>query len=155
MASNHIRAIAVALTFAALTTGCITMQVPEDFLVVTDDVDQLKAITPDEVKLWVRDFPDPDRGELAFWRDAVKNDFIENRGYVLIDEGSIKDGNGVEGASFVVETTLQGRATRELVAVFVYDDLCEGRIRVVELVADKERFDQVVDEVREAIGTLE
>jgi hypothetical protein len=155
MASSKTFAAALALAAAtALSSACVTMQVPKDFLVVADG-DQLKAITPDEVKLWVRDFEDPDRGELAFWQEALKNDFVENRGYVLIEEAPIKDGVGTAGASFVFETTLQGRPTRELVAVFVYDDLFAGRVRVVELVAERARFDEVVGEVRAAIATLE
>jgi hypothetical protein len=143
------------IILALSTSACISMQLPSEFLLIDRSMSQLKAINPDEDKLWVRDFTDPDRGDLNFWRQTLKNDLTQNRGYVLLDEAAIKDGNGVQGVTFVVETTHQGRPMRELIAVFVYPGLLEQRIRVVELNAEKARFDVLVDEVRAAIATLQ
>lgn|SRR5690606_9916537 len=146
--------LVVAALFGLLASSCVSMQVPERFLVTTRDTAELKAITPDETKLWVREFGDPDRGDLAFWSDALKRHLVENRGYTILSEGRIEDGSAHVGVEYLLEATVQGRVMRELLALFVTEGVLENRIRVVELVGEKEPFDAAVDEVRAAIKTL-
>ncbi len=148
--------IRVALLSASLglLSSCVSMQVPERFLVTTRGADELKAITPEETKLWLREFNDPDRGDLAFWSEALRRDLVENRGYTLLSEGKIEDAGGNVGTELVLEATIQGRAVRELLALFVFPGAFDNRIRVVELVGEKEPFEAALDEVRASIKTL-
>jgi len=151
MASRLLITIAVAL----LANSCVSMQVPKDFLVVDKGMGELKAVTPEDAKLWVRTFDDPDGGDLAFWSKTLKNDLTKNRGYLLVGEEPIKDKRGREGVALLVDTTLQGKPTRELLALFVLPGWPDNQIRVVELVADKETFERALPDVKQAIATLD
>lgn len=138
-----------------VASSCVTMTPPERFLVVDEGGDFMKAITPEESKLWLRDFPDADQGGLAFWRDALKADLKDNRGYVIISEAEVKDGAGTPGHEFVLESTVNGRTVRELLALFVYAGWFEDTIRVVEYVAEKDAFEKEVAGVRTSLGTIQ
>lgn len=153
--ANVRKLIGTLALFCALLSSCVTMQVPERFLVTTRGVDELKAITPEETKLWVRDFDDPDGGDLAFWTQTLRRDLVENRGYTLLSEARIEDAEGNVGVELLLEATVQGRAMRELLVLFVHPGFFGNRIRVVELVGEKEPFEAAVDEVRAAVKTLE
>lgn len=146
--------VVVTALLGLLASSCVSMQVPERFLVTSRGSEELKAITPEETKLWVREFADPDHGDLAFWSDALKRHLVENRGYTILSEQKIEDGGGVVGVEYLLEATIQGRVMRELLALFVHEGAFENRIRVVELVGEQEPFDAVVDEVRASIKTL-
>ena len=142
------------LCAVASSTACVSMQVPERFLVVERDCGSLRALTPEESKLWVRDFDDDTKAALPFWKDALKADLIENRGYTLIEEGAINDGAGHEGITMTLEVTLSGRPVREQLSVFVLPGMFGNTVRVVEYVADKDAFDKEVTGVKAAIATL-
>jgi hypothetical protein len=136
--------------------GCVSfqLQVPQRFLVVEHEGSTLKALTPDESKIWVRDFDDSSFGTLAFWQEALTGDLVKSRGYRLVSEAPVVDGAGRTGTSFVLETTLGGRVVRELMAVFVVPGMCANTIRVLEFVADKEAFDAEVEGVKASLKTL-
>lgn len=137
-----------------VSTGCLTMQAPERFMVTDRGGESLKAITPEESKLWVRSFNDDNEGGLAFWRDALAEDLKKNRGYVILSEADTKDANGNAGKELVFETSVNGRPVRELLALFVYDGMFGDTIRVVEYVAEKDQFEKEVAGVRASIGTM-
>ncbi len=147
-----------SLLLAALLTinGCVSfhLQVPQRFLIVEHDGNMLKALTPDESKIWVRDFDDDSFGSLVFWQEALTADLVKSRGYRLVSEAPVVDGAGRPGASFVLETTLGGRVVRELMAVFIVPGTFANTIRVLEFVADKDAFDAEVEGVRNSITTL-
>ena len=145
----------LALAAVLASSACVTMQPPDRFLVVDEGGTYLKAITPEESKLWLRDFPDADKGGLAFWRDALKADLKDNRGYVVVSEGEVKDAAGTPGHELVLESTVNGRTVRELLALFVYSGWFEDTIRVVEYVAEKETFEKEVAGVRASLATIE
>lgn len=134
--------------------GCVSLEPPARFLVTDRSGDELKAITPEESKLWVRRFSDDDQGGLDFWRDALKADLKDNRGYLLLGEGAATDGTGAAGHVLTLETTVNGRPVRELLAVFVRSGLCGDDIWVVEYVAPKDVFDQEVEGVKASLATL-
>ena len=148
--------IAAPLLLFALLSGsaCVSLEAPARFLVTDRTGDELKAITPEESKLWVRRFGDDDKGGLDFWKDALKADLKDNRGYVLLGEAEAKDGTGAAGHTMTLETTVNGRPVRELIAVFVRSGLCGDDIWVVEYVAPKDVFDKEVESVRASLATL-
>src|SRR3979409_1240908 len=96
------------LLFALLFSSCISFTPPDRFLIVHNSGDDLKAITPEESKLWIRNFDDDDKGGLAFWKDALRADLKDSRGYILVSEGDIKDGAGTAGKELVLESTVNG-----------------------------------------------
>ncbi len=150
MTSNALRAL---LIIVVAGSGCVTMDAPAGFLVIERGPGLLKATTPEDSRLWVREFDDDAKGELSFWIDAVKNDFTKNRGYTLITDAPTQDGAQTAGHELVFEATVGGKPFRELLAVFVRPGLIANTIRVVEFVAPKERFDVEVQGVRAAIAT--
>ncbi|MDP2342641.1 MAG: hypothetical protein Q8O67_16910 [Deltaproteobacteria bacterium] len=145
---------AVVVAVVACLSGCLTMQVPERFLVIESGPGVLRALTPEESKIWVRDFDDDTKGSATFWKDALKADLIKNRGYTLINESQLQDGGGRQGIILTLEATLGGRPVRELMAVFVIPGLFSNTIRVAEYVADKEAFDAEVEGVKQGLTTL-
>ena len=144
----------VVVVVVACLSGCLTMQVPERFLVIERGPGVLRALTPEESKIWVRDFDDDTKGSATFWKDALKADLIKNRGYTLLNESQLQDGGGRQGIILTLEATLGGRPVRELMGVFVIPGLFSNTIRVAEYVADKEAFDAEVEGVKQGLTTL-
>ncbi|HEY4221874.1 MAG TPA: hypothetical protein VGO62_11030 [Myxococcota bacterium] len=136
------------------SSACISLTPPDRFLVVDNGSDSLKAISPEESKLWVRDFNDDDKGGLAFWHDALVDDLKKNRGYLVVAEADVKDGKGTPGKELVLESSVNGRTVRELLDLFVYGGIFSDTIRVAEYVAEKDTFDKEVDGVRKSMTTL-
>ena len=149
-----LRVLSLCSSLLVLASCAAIMTPPERFLVVDEGGSFVKAITPEESKLWLRDFPDDDQGGLAFWRDALKADLQDNRGYVVISEAAVTDSAGTAGHEFVLESTVNGRTVRELCALFVYAGWWSDTIRVVEYVADKEAFESEVASVRASLTTI-
>ncbi len=147
-------AIALAVVALGSSACALTMKVPDRFLVVENEWGSLRALTPEESKLWVREFDDDSKGTLTFWRDALKGDLVQSRGYTPVEEASITDGDAREGVAMVFETSLSGRPLREFMAVFVVPGFFSNTIRVAEYVTDKGTFEGEVDGVRAAIATL-
>lgn len=147
------RALATALL---LLTGCsgISMEVPTPFLRLETPRDELKATTPDDARLWVREFEDRDKGGLAFWAATLQNDLTGNRGYQLVGAEDIRDAAGRDGRALHLEATANGEAWSYLVAVFVREGTFSHTIRVAEFVARGEVFAKHVEAVRGALATL-
>lgn len=147
-------AFALAAFFVGGASGCVSLAVPERFLVVERGPGLLRALTPEESKIWVRDFDDDTKASLSFWKDALKADLVDNRGYTLIEEGAAKDGDGHDGLTMTLEAMLSGRPVRELLTVFVLPGTFGNTVRVVEYVADKDAFAKEVEGVKQSLSTL-
>lgn len=157
MSTRHSRLLTLVCAAVAVAglSGCLTtMTPPPRFLITTQDVGHLEALTPEESKILVREFADESQGSLTFWRDALKADLIDNRGYRLIEESEVTDDRGHPGLRLVLETTLSGHVVRELMVVTVIPGLCDNTIRVAEFVADREAFDTDVDAVLASFATI-
>ena len=149
---NLHRIASLGVTIAALVaSGCrLPMDVPSKFLVLDRRAHEIRAMSPDQARLLVRDLGDAKEGDLTFWSEALKNEFQGNRGYVLVQERKVKDAAGRDGAESLWETTLDGTAQSYLVTVFIVDDT----VRAAELLAPKPIFEKYLEDVRKAIGTL-
>jgi hypothetical protein len=153
--------LVVVASVVVAIAGCGTLSItpPPRFLEVEDFSDSYKAVTPEDSRLWARVFNDDDMGDLAFWQDALKEDLTKNRGYVLVSEADTSAG-GVKGREVVLETTVNGRPVRELLALFVTPAgipfLTEHHhVHVIEYVADKDRFDAELTAVRAAVASYQ
>jgi hypothetical protein len=134
------------------------MEVPKAFIVTAQGTDELKAVSADDAQIWVRTFDEPHEGSLAFWTDALRNDFVDNRGYTLIEEGTTQDGDGHEGSELTFEVTVGGRAQRYAVSLFWIPGSflfwTSNTIGIVEFVAPRDVFEGYREEVRKAVHTL-
>ena len=148
------RTVLPAVLLLVANAACISYAPPARFLVTERTCDEAKALTPEESKVWLRTFEDDKRGGLAFWVDALKDDLLKTRGYILIEESEVQTGGGTPGKALVLETSPQGRATRELLAVFVNSGLFADEIRVLEYVAEQPAFMQEVGGVRGSLKSL-
>ncbi len=145
--TNHALACALLLTLA----GCSTIQVdlPEQFLVTATSAYEFKATTADNAIFWVQKYQLPERGtSLDFWVTALKKDFIDNRGYTLLEQEPIETNAGAKGVQMLYEATTQGQTYRYLVAVFIRP----GPVAcIARFTAEKTEFGKHVDAVKKAI----
>lgn len=137
-----------------LSTGCLSIEGPRDFLLVHEGTDELRLVTPEEAALWVREFSDEDQGDLDFWSAAVRADFVQNRGYVPLEMRRFKDGTGQPGREWLFEVTTRGQTYRYLIALLVFEGVFSNTIRVSEYVAPGDRFDTHLEDVRRAVTTV-
>lgn len=144
-------ALLLALAFGLAACGSLRMDLPPSFLKLTSGERELKATTADDARLWVREFGDPERGDLAFWVQALRYD-LEARGYRPDAEAAlVRDAAGNAGELHRFSALLEGREYGYAIAVFLPSP---GLVRVAEFVAPRERFDELVPAVRDALATL-
>ena len=146
-----IRALTGALLFSLSGCGTIQVELPEQFLVTSTSAYEFKATTADNAIFWVQKYQLPERGtSLEFWVAAVKKDFVDNRGYTLIEEESIETNSGAKGMQMLYEATTQGQTYQYLVAVFIRP----GPVAcVARFTAEKAEFGKHIDAVKQAILT--
>jgi hypothetical protein len=145
----------LVVLLALLGAGCVSLTPPPDFLPIEEGLTEYKAVSPDDARLWVREFDVPDQSDLSFWSKLLRTNLVDGRGYVLIEEGTAKDGADAAGVQYLFETTAAGEAHRYLLTVFFYEDWGDDTVAVVEYVAPKPIFEKYLAAVRAAIATLE
>ncbi len=141
------------LTLLCCPTGCaIQMTLPENFLELDKSSTQLRATSADDTIFWVERFALPKQGQkLQFWVDALKNDFVGNRGYTLVSDKPTRTKGGVDGTMMEFEATTAGRSYRYLVALFMDSG---PSVVVARFTAEKEPFTKHIDSILESIRSL-
>lgn len=148
-----LRVLACVLALAA--GGCgIGMDLPEPFLQLHTSGRELKATTPDDARLWVREFEDQDQGGLPFWAATLHNELTGSRGYELIEQSELRDGSGCPGRLFELRALVDGERWGYLVAVFVRAGTWSNTICVAEFVAREDTFTTHAPAIRTALTTL-
>ncbi len=144
-----------SLALLPLFAGCaMEISPPRDFLRLEGAKREIRLTTPEQARVWVREFEDPDQGEVAFWSAALRNDLVGRRGYTLRDEGDIDDGRGDEGHWASFTTTVDGQPYGYLAALWVDTGARNNTIRIAEFVAPQQEFDERLASVRTALETL-
>ncbi len=140
----------------ALAGGCapLEMELPQGFLQLETGHEELKATTPDEARLWVREFDDRDQGDLSFWSSTLQNDLERRRGYRLVRVDDTEDAAGRAGVVMELAATVEGEPQGYLIAIFVIAGGSTNTIRVVEFVARDAVFAEHAGAVRAALRTL-
>jgi hypothetical protein len=141
-----------------LLAGCaIHADVPDRFLKLKNDRHEFKATSADDAIFWVRRFDSQgEDSNLDFWQEALTNNLVKGRGYTLVQSDTVQTRGGVEGRTLVLEATVGGETKRELFAIFLKERLWgDPSIYVAEYVAPKALFDQYLEQVREAIQSLD
>ena len=143
---------------ATLFSGGLSAGRLDGFLVVKNDRSELKAITPDASKLWVREFSVPQTATLEFWSKAIRSDLAGHRGYVVVEEKPVRDDKGNEGTQMICDVVAQGQSHRYMLDVYVINGLLwrrGGIVRTVEFVAPTATFEKYAAVVRDAYGVAD
>lgn len=145
----------LALLLCGFATACATpIELPSDFVEV-DDYAGFTAVTADEARLQVRELHDSSEAALAFWIEAVRHDFVDQRGYQLIDEGEVNDRAGTPGHWFQCAANVGGERVGYLLAVWADGAFWSGTdLFVVEFAAREEVFAARLQAVRDALKTV-
>jgi hypothetical protein len=151
--------LAAILCLPLLGACSMTMNLPADFLCLEQGASHYKAITPDDGRLWVREFADPADGTLPFWTTTLQNDCVQNRGYELIGATDVRDGSGHPGQQLEFRTVAEGERYGYLVSLFLlpksFWPWSDQHVLVTEFTAREAVFAQRLPAVRAAIGTLQ
>ena len=146
-----------ALGLLLASCASVSMDVPDDFLRLTSqESDDVRAVTADGARIWVREFDVNDDASLSFWTEALTNDLVERRGYRLEEPQTVSGAGGLEGVLLEGGCTVDGQEQGYLVAVFLVPGslFSSDRVRTVEFTAERALFDQHEEAVREAIATV-
>ena len=134
---------------SAFLTGVINVDLPDRFLIIDQQREELKATTADNAKLWIRELVISKHAELEFWSKALQNHLVENRGYTLLSQQNIQDKRGREGVEFTFETQVSNKRYSVMVFADQMKLLSRKRkIRVIEFVSSRDAFDSYMDDVR-------
>lgn len=143
----------VLVAVAWWTAACaMHMDVPEGFLRLKGrEIGDVKAVTADDARIWVREF-DVDQGaSLEFWMRALRTELEQARGYRLEpNEQEMVDAEGHKGRTLEGTIAMGGEVRGYLIAVF---PLGESKLRVAEFSARQDLFAKHIDAVRKAVTT--
>ncbi|MFG0316894.1 MAG: hypothetical protein ACF8XB_06450 [Planctomycetota bacterium JB042] len=140
----------ILLLAPVLLAACAVPPSPDGFLVVDEGRHRVKSIASDDSMYWVRTFPDSLRGTLDFWRETLRNDLVDHRGYVVLEERDVEWG-GAPAVEMLCEVTAEGRARRYLITFRIEEGLWRNTIHVAEFVAEKGVFEEHVESVRDVL----
>ena len=135
-----------------------TMELPPDFAQLLHRAD-FRATTSDDAVLQIREVLDPTvKSDAKFWIDALRSDFVGQRGYVETGAGEVTDGEGAVGQWVEFAGGLRGEKVGYLVAVWVRRGglfgLGAARLRVVEFGGREAVYGARVEAVKKALATV-
>ena len=150
--------LVLSLVLLASCASSTTMQLPPDFAQLLHRAD-FRATTSDDAVLQVHEVLDPTvKSEPKFWIDALRSDFVGQRGYVETGAGEVTDGEGALGQWVEFSGGLRGEKVGYLVAVWVRSGglfgLGAARLRVVEFGGREAVYGARVEAVKKALATV-
>jgi hypothetical protein len=148
---------AASLSLLALTAGCAApIRLPGSFVELRDAGEGFRAVTSDDARVWVRRIYEPTSGDVSFWAETLKKDFVDERGYQFVAEGDAVKEGGDGGRWLEVTANVGGRRVDYLIAVWVEPATFAGGdwLQVVEFAAEHEVYARRVDAVKVALATL-
>ena len=140
---------------ALLSAACaMQMDLPEGFLrLKAREVGDLRAVTADDARIWVRDFDVDEGASLDFWLQALRSELEQARGYRLEPVAQeIVDAAGHKGRRLEGSIATGGEVRGYMIAVFPLGD---RRLRTVEFAARQELFAKHIEAVRKAATTVQ
>ncbi len=150
----RVLALACILAITLLAAGCaVPITLDRDFVTLAghDTGHDYRAVTGDDARVWVRLFHDENEADQKFWVEALQHEFVQQRGYDLVDTGVVRNADGDEGAWFHCAANVDGDRVGYLIAVWADD----GDVRVVEFAARHDVFEARVEGVRAALRTVQ
>ena len=145
----------LALGLAACATP---LRVPDGF-VQMNQRGELLARTGDNGVLRVYEVSDPTKAsDAAFWLEALRSDFVGQRGYVETGSGEIVDLDGVPGRWLTCSATVGGVPVGYLIAVWTRTSGPFGifgrNLQVVEFAAQEPVYTARIEAVKKALSTV-
>ncbi len=125
------------------------LETPARFLALGVEDFELRALSSEESRLWVRTF-EVTGGALDFWDKALRKDFEEGRGLTLGD-GEEVTLHGLTGRAYIVPTQVGQTDVKYFVAVFRQSGLFSEDVVVVELCSKVEQFDEDLAALRQSL----
>ncbi len=74
-------------------SGRKPVESPDGFVLVKSRRDELQAISPDDARVWYREFDVSNDANADFWAKAVRTHLVEHQGCRLIDESEVSAEN--------------------------------------------------------------
>ncbi len=144
--------ILIGLTLAALASGCThatNIRTPTGFVSIDDDAYDQRVASSDGVVIGVRAMDNDPAGDLSFWSGVIDRRLREH--YEAVSVREVESSSGEAGVQIRYETHVGGRLHHYWATVFVHG----GRVFLVEAGGDAELFDQHVQEVEEAVLSVD
>lgn len=123
------------------------LEVPDGFVLVKSSRKELQAISPDDARLWYREFGVSNDANLDFWAKAIRTHLVEHQGCRMVDESDIHSTNTRKkhGAyQMLVEADSDRGPLLHLLTVSVGPTLWPGKstVRVTEFTAPPELYEE-------------
>ncbi len=109
-----------------------------------------RATTPEGVVLAVRVIDDEDRGDLAFWSQALTLQLRDVSGYALLETSDVISRDGTKGKLLKLAHDEDNKPYAYWVGVF----LAQGRLFIVEAGGAKDTFERAKPNVEWMLKTL-
>jgi hypothetical protein len=149
-----------ASTLVLLAACAAPMQVPEGFSRLRGG-DGFVARAADDGVLRSRKVPDPTEGSnAAFWLQALRTDFVGQRGYVETGTGEVADADGVTGHWIECTANVRGEKVGYLAAVWarpagaVLFGKGQSQVQVVEFAAREPVYSARIEAVKKSLSTV-
>jgi len=141
--------LASILVLAAACGSPVTLQTPDDFVVLDDDDGpyDVRATSAHGVVISARAVDNDSEGSLAFWVDAIKNRLRTLGGYALLEETDVTAASGQRGKQLEFGRDVGGQTYVYWLAIYVTGDT----VYLVEAGGRQDRFEPVQDRVRQAL----
>jgi hypothetical protein len=139
---------------SSLFSKKMPMKTPDGFIVVDSTKYEMQALTPEDARLWLREFSVNEDADLEFWTKALKTHFVENRGYKLLDESKVMDRlDKSQGHQLLFEAYTDRGPVHYLVTYSLRDRgfLAANKIvQVTEFAAEPKLFAEYVEAISDA-----
>jgi len=97
-------AVAVLIVAACRSTPKPDTGLPDGYVTVPNRGDAIRsAVAPTGNRIVVRRHENPPEGTLSFWRDAVRAELIEGKGYSLLESSGVAGKGGRAAWEFLFE----------------------------------------------------
>lgn len=132
--------LAAALALGGLACGRpFDVKTAPGFVPLENQVSHdFRATSPEGVVVAIRVVEDEDRGDLAFWTQAVTLQMRDVRGYALLESADVASADGTKGRMLKFGHDEDGKPYAYWVSIFP----AQGRLFLVEAGGAKEAFDR-------------
>lgn len=150
-----LKSLLVAALAASSVVACgrpFEVKTPPGFVALEDQSTYAyRATSPEGVVTAIRVVEDEERGDLAFWTQAVTLKMREGSGYALLDASDVTSKDGTKGRRLVFGHDQDGRPYAYWVTLY----LAQGRLFLVEAGGPSEAFERARPNVEQTMASVE
>ncbi len=119
------------------SVACRTPKSPDGFIYLGESRGH-KFVSSDDAKVWIRKFEVEKDGDLEFWKEVLHKEFVETRGYKLVDESAL----GKKAHEMTYSRLSAGRETIYYLRISLEKGLTGASVETAEFMAEKESFEK-------------